>query len=1200
MENHSEKKWQFWIDRGGTFTDVMAKTPQGEIKTFKLLSEHPEQYSDAALQGIRQSLHLNTSDPIPVEAIDSVKMGTTVATNALLERQGEPVVLMVTQGFKDVLRIAYQNRPELFALDIQLPKLLYEQVIEVEERIDTHGDVLIPLQLDKAQIALHKAYKNGYHAIAIVLMHGYRFNQHEQQLAECARDIGFQQISVSHQVIPLIKIVSRGDTTVVDAYLSPKLRYYVHQVANSLKKSKLFFMQSNGGLAEAHAFHGKDSILSGPAGGVIGAIKTSEAAGFPNIISFDMGGTSTDVAHYAGELERNTLTTIAGVRLRSPMLRIHTVAAGGGSILKFEQGRYQVGPDSAGANPGPACYRRQGPLTVTDCNVMLGRIQPEFFPKTFGKNASQSLDISIVNKKFKTLAKTIKHDTGDQRSPYQVAAGFLQIAVNNMANAIKKISVQRGYDVTEYTLCCFGGAGGQHACAVADSLGMKTIFIHHHAAVLSAYGLGLAELRFVKEQGIEETLSEKCLPPLETQFDTLTQQASDTMQAQGVEKPEIEYLRKVNLRYYGTDTPLTVDFDSVKHMQADFKQAFQQQFGYVTPERSLTVESISVEAIGHIDTALQAEPEKTAHRPPFTPEKHVNLFVNEAMINAPLYLRQHMRAGDHMKGPTIIIQENSTIIVDIGWQAEIDSQSNLILHRVEALQSQAAIGTEADPVMLEIFNNLLMSIAEQMGDALQKTAYSVNIKERLDFSCAVFDAKGQLVANAPHIPVHLGSMSESVQTVIKLRGNNIHPDDVIMLNNPYNGGTHLPDITVITPIFIDEKQPVFYVASRAHHADIGGITPGSIPPMSKHIEEEGVLIDNFTLVDRGQFCETELLALLTQAKYPVRNPQQNIADLKAQIAANYKGKQELEKMVTHFGIETVQAYMQYIQDNAAECVREVIDHLHDGEFEYAMDNGAKVKVKIQVDRKKREAVIDFTGTSKEQPNNFNAPKAVCYAAVLYVFRTLIGKNIPLNQGCLKPLSIIIPDNCLLNPSYPAAIVAGNVETSQCIVDTLYGALNVMAAAQGTMNNLTFGNDQYQYYETICGGSGAGPGFHGTSAVHTHMTNSLMTDHEVLEHRFPVLIKAFSIREKSGGQGQWHGGDGVVRQLEFLTPMTAAIVANRRNIPPYGLAGGQPAKTGKTWVKRKDGTIEELSSAQQVELNAGDQLIIETPGGGGFG
>jgi 5-oxoprolinase (ATP-hydrolysing) len=1195
--------WQFWIDRGGTFTDIVARRPDGSLVTHKLLSENPEQYRDAAVAGIRHLLGLAPGASIPAGQVEAVKMGTTVATNALLERKGEPTALAITRGFRDALRIAYQNRPRLFDRHIVLPELLYGHVVEVDERIGAHGDVVVPLDEAAARRDLQAAYDAGIRALAIVFMHGYRYHQHEDAVARIARDIGFTQVSVSHTTSPLMKLVARGDTTVVDAYLSPILRRYVDQVASELPGVNLQFMQSSGGLTDARAFQGKDSILSGPAGGIVGMVRASRLAGFERIIGFDMGGTSTDVSHYAGEFERVFETQVAGVRMRAPMMSIHTVAAGGGSILHFDGSRYRVGPDSAGANPGPASYRRGGPLAVTDCNVMLGKIQPQHFPLLFGPGADQPLDADAVRAGFEAMADDIERATGTRPLPEAVAEGFIRIAVGNMANAIKQISVQRGHDVTDYALTSFGGAGGQHACLVADALGMKTVFIHSLAGVLSAYGMGLADQSAMRERAVERRLDDVGPDALAAELDALADAARADLAAQGVAPARIDVLRRVHLRYEGTDSAIVVMDGDRASLQAQFEQAYRRRFSFLMPGKALVVEAVSVEALGRSD----APPEQQADVIPRTGAvpvfETVRMYADGAWRDTGVYRRQDIAPGDVIDGPAIIAEANATTVVEAGWRAEVTAFNHLVLRRVQALARRHAIGTTVDPVMLEIFNNLFMSIAEQMGLRLQNTAYSVNIKERLDFSCAIFDADGNLVANAPHMPVHLGSMGESIKAVMRRNAGTMKAGDVYVLNDPYNGGTHLPDVTVISPVFDEAgKDILFYVGSRGHHADIGGTTPGSMPPDSAHIEEEGVLIDNFKLVDGadGVLREAEARALLASARWPARNPDQNLADLRAQVAANQKGVEELRKMVAFYGLNVVRAYMGHVQDNAEEAVRRVIGALADGHFVNELDNGARIEVAIRVDRAARSAEIDFTGTSGQLPNNFNAPSAVCMAAVLYVFRTLVDDEIPLNAGCLKPLKVIIPPGSMLNPHYPASVVSGNVETSTCITNALYGALGVMAAAQGTMNNFTFGNARYQYYETISGGSGAGPGFDGTDVVQTNMTNSRLTDPEILEFRFPVRLESYAIRSGSGGAGRWHGGNGGVRRIRFLEPMTAAILSNNRVYAPFGMAGGAPGAHGRNLVERLDGRVEELGHIGKVEMGAGDVFVIETPGGGGYG
>ena len=1218
-----------FADRGGTFTDLVAITTdrsivdrltqmperfqitslpkQQWIIIYKLLSEQPKQYEDAVIQGIQDILGLSPNQSIPPGTVEVVKMGTTVATNALLERKGERTLLLITQGFRDALQIGYQNRPNIFARRIVLPERLYEQVIEVEERYTAQGEELVPITLDEVErltIRLQEAYEDGIQAVAIAFLHSYRYPQHEQQIAEIARQAGFNQVSVSHEISSLIKLIRRGDTTVVDAYLSPILRRYVDQVRSALQQhksgTKLEFMKSDGGLTEAQRFQGKDSILSGPAGGIVGAVKTSTMAGFSRVIGFDMGGTSTDVSHFNGEYERTFETEVAGVRLCAPMLSIHTVAAGGGSILRFDGSRYRVGPESAGAHPGPACYRKGGSLTVTDCNVRLGKIQPAFFPQVFGTEGNSPLDRSIVEQKFAILTAEIQAQTGDNRTDEQVAAGFLEIAIDKMATAIKKISVQRGYDVTQYTLCCFGGAGGQHTCLIAEALGMTKIFIHPFAGVLSAYGIGLADVRTLKEKSIEAHLTPEQIPALEQTLAVLDAENRAEIAAQTVSDERVETLLKARLRYEGTDSALTVDFDQAEAMRLQFEEIYQQRYGFSMPHKGLIVEAVSVEAIAHAIPI--AEPSLSGRTVPLSAIATVQIYTKGDWHKTPVYRRQDLRPGDRIIGAALILEPTGTNVIEPGWVAELTEQSYLILSKIDEVKktTTASISITPDPVMLEIFNNLVRAIAEEMGITLQNTSYSVNIKERLDFSCAIFDQHGQLVANAPHIPVHLGSMSESVNSLIRARGKTLKPGDVFASNNPYNGGTHLPDITVITPVFMSSDAPVFYVASRGHHADIGGITPGSMPPHSTTIDQEGILLDNVQIVNQGRFQEAELLERLTTGDYPVRNPVQNLADLQAQIAANERGVQELHRMIDHYGLETVQAYMQHIQNNAEELVRRAIDVLKPGSFQYRMDDGSQICVNVTIDHAARSACINFTGTSSQQPTNLNAPLAICKAVVLYVFRTLTDDDIPLNAGCLKPLEIIVPEGCLLNPQYPAAVVAGNVETSQAIANALYGALGVMAASQGTMNNFTFGNEQYQYYETICGGSGAGATFDGTDAVQTHMTNSRLTDPEVLEWRFPVLVEAFSIRPNSGGIGKHQGGNGAIRRIRFREAMTAAILSGHRTVELFGLAGGRSGATGRNSVVRQDGTIEPLPSKAEVAMRIGDVFVIETPGGGGFG
>ena len=1228
----SNGTWDFWIDRGGTFTDVIGRRPDNTLVAHKLLSEHPRAYRDAAVQGIRDLLGVPPGEPIPEGAIGSIKMGTTVATNALLQRKGERTLLLITKGFRDALKIGYQARPNIFARHIIKPEMLYERVVEVDERVRADGVVEKAPELASVRDVLSATLADGLSAVAIVFMHAYRYPDHERRVAALARELGFPQVSVSHEISPLIKLVGRGDTTVVDAYLSPIIRGYVANVASDLqidertaagevgsKHPLLMFMMSSGGLTMANLFQGKDAILSGPAGGVVGMAETGREAGFQHLIGFDMGGTSTDVSHFDGELERAFETEIAGVRMRAPMMLIHTVAAGGGSVLHFDGARFRVGPDSAGANPGPKCYRRGGPLAVTDANVMVGKLIPDFFPKIFGPEQNQSLDISAVREGFLRFALEI----GDGRSAEDVADGFIKIAVENMANAIKKISIQRGYDVTRYVLHCFGGAGGQHACLVADALGMTKVLIHPFSSLLSAYGMGLADIRATRQQAVEEPFGDAALASMVAIGRRLGDEARSEVNGQGVPADTISVHVRAHIRYAGTDTALVVpalsmgsqsgaaashetsgcestEQVSLAALQAAFEAAHKSRFGFIDPSKALVIEAVSIEAIG--GGAKFSEPVfDLASGPPPPPARSSRFYSGGAWRDASIYLRHQLSPGHRLRGPAIIIEPHQTVVVEEGWEAAITAKNHLVIERVVPLKRESAIGTAADPVMLEVFNNLFMSIAEQMGVSLQNTAYSVNIKERLDFSCAIFSADSTLVANAPHMPVHLGSMDRAVETVIRENQGTIAPGDVYVINAPYNGGTHLPDITVCTPVFDGaQREILFWVASRGHHADVGGISPGSMSPNATTIEQEGVYIDNFKLVDAGQFREQALYDLLNGAKYPARNPLQNVNDIKAQVAANEKGVQELHKMVAQFTLPVVKAYMQHVQDNAAESVRRVIDRLHNSTFEYEMDQGTVIKVKITVDKEKRQATVDFTGTSPQQNTNFNAPEPVTRAAVLYVFRVMVDDDIPMNAGCLRPINIIIPRRSMLSPEYPAAVVAGNVETSQAVTNCLFGALGALAAAQGTMNNVNFGNSKYQYYETICSGSPAGPGFPGTDAVHTHMTNTRLTDPEILEFRYPVLLEDFHIRKGSGGRGKWSAGDGVRRTIRFQERMDCTILSGHRQVRPFGLAGGEPGQLGENWARRKDGRLERLEGCDETVIDAGEAVIIQPPTAGGYG
>lgn len=1198
-----ESKWDFWVDRGGTFTDIVARRPDGELISHKLLSENPEQYRDAAVFGIRQLMGLGSNERIPDGSICAVKMGTTVATNALLERKGDPTLLLITKGFEDLLRIGYQNRPALFDLNIVLPELLYQEVAEVPGRLDANGKVIQSLDIHVAKESLKAGFEKGIRSVAIAFMHGYLNPMHELLVANIAREIGFTQVSTSHETSRLEKLVSRGDTTVVDAYLSPILRRYVSQITDELDIGsgacdRLFFMQSNGGLTDASLFQGRDSILSGPAGGVVGMVKTAGKADYDKLIGFDMGGTSTDVCHYAGELERTFETEVAGVRMRAPMMNIHTVAAGGGSVLAFQDGRYQVGPQSAGANPGPACYRRGGPLTVTDCNVMLGKLNPQHFPAVFGPDVNEMLDREIVEKKFRSLALEIAGAMGlPPLTPEETAEGFLRIAVQNMASAIKKISVERGYDVTQYTLNCFGGAGGQHACLVADALGIERVFLHPYAGVLSAFGMGLAEIRALREEQFDQPLTK--LDVAAKILDNLSDNCLKEVQEQGVESDSIEIVKRAHLKYSGSHQSLGVVFGTQREMEDRFDEAHRARFGFCSTDRSLVFNMLSVEAIGESDSECSALKLSTGDE--CSPCAQVPVYSGQQWGDVALYTRENLAQGETLQGPLVITESTGTNVIEAGWEGELDSYGNLILHRYEKLTKKVSIGTSVDPIMLEVFNNLYMSIAEQMGTTLANTAYSVNIKERLDFSCALFDAYGNLVANAPHVPVHLGSMSESVRTLARLNEGNMNPGDCFMLNAPFNGGTHLPDVTVVTPVFSKSGADIlFYVASRGHHADIGGRTPGSAPPDSQHIEEEGVVIDNFKLVDRGKLREKETRTLLASGRYPCRNIDNNMADLEAQVAANATGIREVHRMIESFGIEVVQAYMAHVQSNADASVRQVIERLNNGSCVYTLDSGAQIHVKITVSKESREATVDFTGTSLQDTGNYNAPLSICHAVVLYVFRTLVGSNIPLNEGCLKPLKIIAPQGSMINPNYPAAVISGNTEVSQSIADCLFGALEVVAGSQGTMNNFVWGNETFQNYETIAGGTGAGPGFHGASAVHSHMTNTRMTDPEVLEKRFPVRVEKFAIRKGSGGLGNWNGGNGIERRLCFLDSVTVTTLSSHRSTRPLGRLGGGDGASGENAIIYMDGNRLVLDGNDEQFLEEGDCFEMLTPGGGAWG
>jgi 5-oxoprolinase (ATP-hydrolysing) len=1209
------KNWQFWIDRGGTFTDIIARHPDGTLQCKKYLSENPEAYDDAAVFGIKSILDIRQSDPVPDGLIDKIKMGTTVATNALLERKGDKVLLAITKGFKDALEIGYQARPDTFALKIEKPDILYTQVVEINERVTAKGEVLQELDIPLSKKALEAAYNQGLTAIAIVLMHGYQYNQHEKQLMQLAKEIGFKQISVSHEVSPLQKLISRGETTLVDAYLTPILLRYIQNISKGLNQhtpAQLLFMQSSGGLTSAESFRGRDAILSGPAGGIVGAVHTAKLAGFDKIIGFDMGGTSTDVSHYAGEFEKAYETEVAGIRMRVPMLHIHTVAAGGGSVLRYQDGRFRVGPESAGAVPGPICYRRHGKLAVTDINLCLGKIQADFFPSLFGPEQNQPLDKNSSVQAFAEIASNID----DGRCAEDVAEGFLAIAIQHMAQAIKKISIARGYDVSNYVLNCFGGAGGQHACLVAEKLGIKTIFLHSYSGILSAYGMGLADIQVERQRVASSLIQRGDIHAIDTAIEQLKHANNEELNNQGLSNKQITHHCTALLKYLNTDTSLNIPLDSFTVMQQHFTEQHKQQFGFSgaapgAPDKTIIIDTLIVESYGGAEKVTEAK-QTLATDLPIKIQSIRQIYSQGEWLDAPLIPLSSLRFGHEVIGPAIIVEPTGTIIVEKNWRVKVNVNGHLILHfdKVKTLldsgsSSEAHSLSKADPVTLELFNSAFMSIAQQMGIVLRNTSQSVNVKERLDFSCAIFDATGNLIANAPHVPVHLGSMDASVKVIIN-GPQSINAGDVFVQNNPYNGGSHLPDITVITPVFDNaNKHVLFYVASRAHHEDVGGITPGSMSSLATDIHQEGILLDSVKLVEQGHFQTTRLEKLFSAGAYPARNIPQNMADLMAQTAANKTGLNELLKLVEQHGLKTVYAYMQHIQDSAKTSVQKVIGRLKDGAFSYPLESGATIEVKITIDKANLRACIDFTGTSAQQNNNLNAPKAITQAAVMYVFRCLVNDDVPLNAGCMQALDIIVPEGSLLNPRFPAAVVAGNVETSQGVTNALFAALGVLGSSQGTMNNLTFGNEQYQYYETICSGSPAGidakgNGFNGVAAVHTHMTNTRMTDPEILEQRYPVILKAFTIDRDSGGKGKWNAGDGITRTITFLEDMQCSILSGHRVIPPYGLKGGEAGRIGRNWLTKPNGECKDLKGCDHTEVNAGESISIQSPTGGGYG
>ena len=1204
--------WRFAIDRGGTFTDIVAWGPDGSLHAHKVLSRDAGHGLDPAVRGIGEVLARH-GGPMVVE---SVRLGTTVATNALLERKGEPTVLVTTRGFGDALRIGYQHRPDIFAREIRLPPMLYSAVVEADERVDAAGQVLTPLDEVTLRAALDAARRSGMRSVAVALLHGVLHPGHERRAAEIARLAGFDEVVCSHEVAPFTGLIARGDSAVADAYLSPVLLRYVRQFQRELDahhgSPRLLLMQSNGGLVDPDGFRGINSVLSGPAGGVVGVAAAGHASGIGRLIGFDMGGTSTDVSLYAGELPRRFTTEIDGVRIRAPMMDIHTIAAGGGSIVRYADGRLQVGPESAGADPGPACYRRGGPATVTDCNVVLGRIRPDRFPSVFGASGTEPLDADAARDRLADIAASLATSAGGPRlTVEQVADAFLQVAVARMANAIRELALRQGHDPARFTLLPFGGAAGQHACAVADALGIDSILLDPLAGVLSARGIGLALRRCVRRRGVGKECDAPGTAAALEVLDALDQAARAELLRQGIAADGIDVRRTAHLRFAGSDTSLEVAWNDATAMRRAFTAAHHQLYGISSDGQRVVIAEVSSEAIERAGedlsrTAAPAAPGVIAEESPESaaPADATPVWSGSAWQDVALYVRAELQAGQHLAGPALLIEQGSTAWIAQGWSAQVVHDGRLLLRRegvAREADGPADAGLAADPMRLEVFNGLFMHVAEQMGVVLQQTASSVNIKERLDFSCAIFDGQGRLVANAPHMPVHLGSMGASVTAVLDVHGASLRPGDSFLVNSPYHGGTHLPDMTVVTPVFDPTGERVhFFTASRAHHADIGGTTPGSMPPGSRDINEEGALFEPVRIVRDGQLDESGIRGAFAAGPWPARNPDQNVADLRAQLAANARGIRELGRAAAEHGLPTLLAYMRHVQDNAEACMRRAIRRLGDGRFRYELDNGQCIAVSVTVDRTAGSAVVDFAGTSQQQRNNFNAPRAVTVAAVLYVFRTLVEESIPLNAGCLEPLRIDVPHGSMLDPTHPHAVVAGNVETSQCIVDALYGALGLQAASQGTMNNFTFGNERYQYYETIAGGSGAGPGFAGASAVQTHMTNSRLTDPEVLESRFPVRLRRFAIRRDSGGAGEFRGGDGVIRCVEFLEPMTAGILSNHRRVAPFGLAGGEPGSTGENLLRRRDGRSEPLAATAEVSVEPGDCIEIATPGGGGFG
>ncbi|TJY59448.1 5-oxoprolinase [Sinimarinibacterium sp. CAU 1509] len=1191
--------WRFWVDRGGTFTDVLATAPDGSVQTLKLLSEDPEHYTDAVVEAVRRVLKLESGSPIPRSAVAELRLGTTVATNALLERKGSPVALLVTRGFGDLLDIGDQTRPELFALAIQRTASLASEVFEIDERVGADGAVLRAPDPAQIEQALQAARAAGCRAVAIAFVHAAAFPAHECIAAQIARDLDFEFVSSSHEVSPLPGLLARAETAIVDAYLTPALHRYTERLAAALPGTRLRLMQSSGELTGVDALFGRNAVLSGPAGGVIGATRAAAAHGIKRVIGFDMGGTSTDVFHWAGETEHLNEGRLAGQRLRAPMLKIATVAAGGGSVLGYDGGRLRVGPESAGADPGPVCYRHGGPLAVTDANLMLGRLQADYFPRVFGPDADQPLDAGAVREAFTARAAAMAATSDELAStPEQIAWGYLRIGVENMANAIRGISVQHGIDLAGYTLCAFGGAGGQHACAVADALRMRRVLLHDQASLLSALGIGIADLGARAERAFDTRLDALDVPELDAAGDALRVEVVSALRAQGVAADTIALSVRAQLRYDSAESTIAVPLADAGTMRETFETLHRAQFGFTDPQRPVILQSLSVDARGGGADMPQAE---AAAQYPAEPIEQVRVWFAGAdgtpqPVTTPLYRREALAPAQCIDGPALLLEPHSCVVVEPGWQA-VRSAGALLLERRTALPQHHAVSTARDPVYLEIFHNRFMAIAGQMGEALRRTARSVNVRERLDFSCAVFDAHGRLVANAPHIPVHLGSMGVSVQSLLREHGHELALGDAWLINDPYRGGTHLPDLTVIAPRFDDQGRLRQLVAARAHHADVGGISPGSMPADSHRIDEEGIRFAGLRIVAGGQLLEPAIRAAFGTGPWPARQIDHNLADLQAQLAAVRSGINELTRLDAEFGSDVVDAYLQHIFDHAEAAVRALLPTLQNGNCCIEMDGGRTIAVRVEP--AENQLTIDFSGTSAQDDGNFNTPLAVSRAAVLYVLRLLLASEIPLNDGCLVPVTLNIPAGSLLNPQEPAAVVAGNVETSQCIVDALLGAFGAQAASQGTMNNLSFGNATHQYYETICGGAGAGPGYAGAHAVHTHMTNSRITDVEILESRFLVRLERFALRHDSGGQGAWPGGDGAVRELTFLAPMQVGILSNRREHGAPGLAGGGDGLPGCN-VLIRNGQETRLAACARFDAHSGDRLRIETPGGGAYG